>query len=87
MCMSLSLRYPSDLFDNEGFSLSDINDTLVGTETLEASDKIYFIDDEMEASRSQERAARNGGEESSEPVLSAEEEVDLHRTWVMIILP
>ncbi len=73
------------MFDNEGFSLSDINDTLVGTETLEASDKIYFIDDEMEASRSQERAANNGGEESSsEPVLSAEEEVDLHRTWVIM---
>ena len=69
----------SDLFDNEGFSLSDLNESLVGSEQLESSEKVYFIDDEMEAARNHERATRNG-DVTTTP--SLEEAIDLQQTWV-----
>ncbi len=75
MCVLVFL----DLFDNEGFSLSDVNDTLVGPATIEAVDSVYFIDDDMEAARCREK-----GEAESEQSSPDLEEVDLHRTWVCV---
>lgn len=74
-----------DLFDDEGFSLADINETLVGSEhlTAEISEDVYFIDDELEVARSLQRAVKKekkGG--VMEVTLSLDEEVDLNKTWV-----
>ena len=73
----------SDLFDDEGFSLSDINCTLLGEEAIQQQDDAYFLDDigydsdDDSAKKKQERKDKNGGDR-----LSMEEEIDLQRARV-----
>ena len=69
----------TDLFDDEGFSLADINETLVGEETIQQQDDVYFLDsDDDTGSKKMEEEV--GGEDKAE--LSLEEEVDLQRARV-----
>ena len=78
-----------DLFDDEGFSLADINETLVGSDhlTTEISEDVYFIDDEIEAARYRQRVVKKEkkGDVMDVP-LSLDEEVDLNKTWVCVVV-
>ena len=69
----------SDLFDDEGFSLCDINRTLLGEEVIQQQDDVYFLDsgcdsdDESAKMKSKKlEKDKNGREE-----LSMEEEINL----------
>ena len=44
-CYTYSITLPSDLFDDEGFSLCDINRTLLGEDAIQQQDSAYFLDD------------------------------------------
>lgn len=66
-----------DLFDEEGFSLADVNDTLVGEEAVQ--DDVYFLEDKPDVT--EEREEPRGGEG-----LSQEDWVDLHRARELILL-
>ena len=70
----------SDLFDDEGFSLSDINKTLIGDETIQQQEDVYFLDgsDDDSADIKPKKQDKDGRGEK----LSLEEEVDLQRARV-----
>ena len=66
----------TDLFDDEGFSLADVNDNVAKREILEAvtGDDVYFLDDKSDGEEGE-----GSGEGSP---LSEKELVDLRRARV-----
>lgn len=72
------------MFDDEGFSLADINETLVSSERLKPDliDDVYFIDAEVEAARKRERAAKKEKKAGIPADMPRDEEVDLNQAWV-----
>ena len=71
----------ADLFDDEGFSLADINETLVGEEAIQQQDDIYFLDSDDDTVEKKSQLQDDVGvAEGAE--LSLEEEVDLQRARV-----
>lgn len=77
MCNFVSLFSLQDLFDDEGFSLSDINETVVGTKAHMHIDDMYFLDFEEDCLNKCENECGRGSVS-----LSMDEEVDLHRAKV-----
>ena len=73
----IRLHYIIDLFDDEGFSLSDINETLIGSDILQQED-VYFLDSDDDDND------RGKGKEGKRPEPLDDEEVDLQRAQVGI---
>ena len=68
--------YPTDLFDDEGFSLANVNETVSKGEGVEAvsGDDVYFLDDKSDGEEGE-------GSGAGSP-LSEQELVDLRRARV-----
>lgn len=74
--MPLPPPYPTDLFDDEGFSLANVNETVSKGEGVEAvsGDDVYFLDDKSDGEEGE-------GFGAGSP-LSEQELVDLRRARV-----
>ena len=73
------------MFDEEGFSLADINETLVGEEMIQQQNDVYFLDsdDDTGGGNNKQPEDEMGGVDKAE--LSLEEEVDLQRARVSAV--
>ena len=69
------------MFDDEGFSLSDINETVVGSRSRPQADDVYFLDSDSECDPLDEWAEESGRGSSSSS-LSLDEEIDLQKAKV-----
>ena len=65
----------ADLFDDEGFSLSDINETVVGTQQQTQIEGIYFLDSDEDPLDDTTDGNQSGP-------LPAEEDMDLRKAKV-----
>ena len=77
----------TDLFDEEGFSLTDINETLIGEEAIQQQNDVYFMDSDDDTGGKNKKQPDDevGGVDKAE--LSLEEEVDLQRARVSTVKP
>ena len=82
------IALPSDLFDDEGFSLCDINRTLLGEDAIQQQDSAYFLDDDgscdsdddsANMKREKKGSSSNGG---GDGVSMDDDTVDLQRARV-----
>lgn len=72
----------TDLFDEEGFSLADINETLIGEEVIQQQNDVYFLDSDEDTGGGRNKQTEDGVGGVDKAELSLEEEVDLQRARV-----
>ena len=70
------------MFDDEGFSLTDINETLVGEEVIQQQDDVYFLDSDDDIPDRKSKPEVGGDDRVG---LSLEEDVDLQRARVSMM--
>ena len=75
----------TDLFDEEGFSLADINETLIGEEAIQQQNDVYFLDSDDDTGAKNKKQPEDEVGEGDKAELSLEEEVDLQRARVKLL--